>query len=116
MALIETWFVTNNYSIPLTLSDIATPYTVAAGKTIDLLTVGDNTPESIGASAILRNYNRNLVPGTGLPWLSSDYLHSHDEFSLTTHTHTGLSVLTAGPTSDADNLHTHDGLIPNPSR
>ena len=110
MALIETWFVTNNYSIPLTLSDIATPYTVNVGETVDLLTVGNNTQESIGASAILRNYNRNLVSGTGLPWLSSDYLHTHDEFSLTTHTHTGLNILTGGPTSDADSLHTHDGL------
>ncbi len=110
MALIETWIVINNYTTPLTISDIITPYTVRVGETVDLLSVGSNTAENIANSIILRNYGNYIVPGTGLPWLSSDYNHSHDEFSLTDHTHIGLDILTGGSTSDADALHTHDGL------
>jgi len=68
-----------------------------------------NTTENITASDILRNYNKNVLEN-GLFWISSNYEHSHDEFSLTSHSHSGLDVLTGGGTSDADSLHTHNLL------
>ena len=115
MALIETWFVKNNSYAPISITDIMSPYTVAPNQEIDLLSaaVGSNTAESIANSIIIRNSNLLIVSSgvnAGKRYLDSDYLHSHDEFSLTSHTHTGLDVLTDGPTSDADSLHTHDGL------
>ncbi len=103
MALVENWFVQNTYTIPLTIDDIITPVTIGVGITEDLLLFGSNTPENISASAILRNL---VTAGR----MTSDYLHTHDEFSFTSHTHSGLDILTGGLLSDADGLHTHGSL------
>jgi hypothetical protein len=103
MALIETWFVKNIYVSNIDLIDIMVPTTLIPGAVAkDLIAIG-NTAESIASSSILRNATEH-----GL--VESDYFHSHDEFSLTSHTHSGLSILTGGPLSDADTLHTHDSL------
>jgi len=40
MSLLETWFITNNHTISLSISDILTPYKLRPGETIDILTVG----------------------------------------------------------------------------
>ena len=100
MAIQETWIVTNNYSKPLALLDIITPYTVRSGEVVDLLKVGNNTPENLSNSAIIRNYSNKIIRtglNKGKPYISAVYNHSHD----------GLSVLTGGSESDADGLHTH---------
>lgn len=110
MAITETWFVTNNHVISLTIGDIITPVTLSPGQTTDLLSIGNNTAESVGASDDLRNLNKQYL-GSGLPWVSSDYQHSHDEFSLLSHTHSGLNILTGGVSSDASSLHTHSNLV-----
>ncbi len=114
MSLIENWIVTNNYSLNLPISDIITPYIVKVGETVDLLAIGNNTAESLGSSSVLRNYSNQLIhsgPNIGLYYLSSDYIHTHDEFSELDHAHAGLDVLTGGPASDADGLHTHSNIM-----
>ena len=113
MAILETWFVTNNHSNPIPITDIISPYTVSSRENVDLLTKGNNTAENLSNSIIIRNNNKNIITtGTnaGMRYLDSNYNHSHNEFSLIGHTHIGLDILTAGPTSDADKLHTHNGL------
>jgi hypothetical protein len=42
---------------------------------------------------------------------SSGYLHAHDDKSNMGHSHFGLDILTAGPSSSADSLHTHDLFV-----
>jgi hypothetical protein len=103
MAIVETWFVTNNYSESLALSDIISPYIIKAGETVDLLKVGNNTPENLANSAIIRNYTVQIIKkgvNKGQTYISAVYDHSHE----------GLDVLTGGTSSDADSLHTHDKL------
>lgn len=109
MALIETWIVKNNHTIPLSINDITIPVSLSAGKSVDLISMG-NTAEVIAGSIQLRGYNTKYLP-SGLPWISSDYLHSHTEFAPVSHTHNGLTILTAGSTSDASALHTHNNLV-----
>ncbi len=101
MSLVESWFITNNYFNPLALSDIISPYTIQPGQTIDLLKIGNNTPENLANSVIIRNYSSKIITkgnNKGKNYISAVYNHSH----------TGLSVLTGGSKSNADNLHTHN--------
>jgi len=100
MATQETWIVTNNYYKSLALLDISTPYTVKSGETVDLLTIGNNTSGGLNNSIIIRNYLAKVIrtgPNSGKTYLSV----------FSEHTHRGLSTLTGGRNSDADNLHTH---------
>jgi hypothetical protein len=109
MALKEVWFVKNNSYSPISILDIMVSYTVNPEETVDLIAIG-NTSESVSNSITIRNAALLIVgsgENVGKKYLDSEYLHSHDEFSLTTHTHDGLDVLTGGPTSDASSLHTH---------
>ncbi len=113
MALIETWFVKNNTAGNILINDIMVSHTVIPGALpFDLIGIG-NTAESVANSIIIRNANLKIVASganAGERWLDSNYSHLHDDFSLTGHTHIGLDILTAGTESDADALHTHDGL------
>ncbi len=107
----DSWKITCIVNPPpggLVISDIPNQVIFTAnGQEIDVLlpaTYPNNTSSHISASAIIRGYvvNQQIVLG--------EYLHTHDELADSIHTHTGLSTLTAGATSDADLLHTHNNL------
>lgn len=108
MAIIENWYIENTQNYPLTINDIATSITLQPvgqyGYKVDALLVGNNTAEVIGSSDVIRNLvNQGFI--------LSDYVHSHDDFSILSHTHYGLDVLTTGSSSDASSLHTHSNLV-----
>jgi len=118
---IESWKARSRYGLDITLS-LPTPVTIpkpASGQTwgewTELL-VGSNTADDVRGSAEFRNWlAQGLIETTG-------YLHTHDGLyepdpggtapdATLWHTHYGVDILTAGPTSDADALHTHAGLV-----
>jgi hypothetical protein len=102
----ESWEAWNVHVIPLTIGDLPTPVTLpangSASNPVQLL-VGTNTVEAIMNSGVLRNYANQ-------GYIVTDYRHDHPQYSLNGHIHSGLDILTAGATSNADALHTHANL------
>ena len=110
MAITEKWLFTNNSGLPISITDIVVPYilqTGVNGTNIDLMNLPSgppyNTAESLASSIIIRSATLSGA-------LVSDYTHGHDDYSETSHTHTGFDILMGGVGSDADSLHTHDSL------
>ncbi len=99
----ECWEITNLTDFPLNMYLPPVPRIRPRG-TINLLNYV--SADAVASSEAYRNYLNSAPPKIS----SLGYLHTHIEFSLLTHTHTGLSLLTGGSTSNADILHTHDSL------
>ncbi len=102
---IETLFITNNSSQILKIDDIPNFPTLKPNEKIDILIYTDLN--IVNNSVILRNYIKNEKI------IADDYLHEHEDKSDIDHSHDGLPILTEGKNSDADRLHTHNGLVSN---
>lgn len=104
----EAWFVTNIDIRSYTIGDIPTPVTLAPSETKDFLGSdipnNQNTADTLSNSIELRNLVKNGK-------LTQQYTHTHDDKSDIAHTHEGYDILTGGPSSIADSLHTHDIFV-----
>lgn len=103
----EIWEITNVSSLdPLPWADIPSlDGVIKAGETKNALEY--TTADILGASDVYRNYMTRYPPKITSP----GYLHTHDDRASVDHTHDGLDVLTGGPESDADALHSHPSII-----
>lgn len=78
----EAWEITNITTVAVSILDIPTQVTIPIGATIDVLTFGNNTANSIANSINYRNLlNAGSITSTG-------YLHAHDDTAFADHTHT----------------------------
>ena len=106
---VEVWVITNLTSSSVTITDLYNLPTLGpAGSTdpSDHVNAMDyHTAFDISSSVVLRNYITNGIVSI------SEYTHTHSDKSYDDHTHIGLNVLTAGPTSDASSLHAHSDLV-----
>ena len=115
---IEVWTVTNLTGSSQVISDLyvgGSAVTIPANATIDLVDRGCpvvSITRSVNTGSLAALIAQGRVSHSG-------YLHSHKGSFETTdlpdatqwHMHFGLDVLTAGESSNADTLHTHNNFV-----